>query len=280
MKKKKKYLSIILVHDESKGPVSIRIRFLFLNILFVLFLLVASVVILAGRSYWKWTQIVLDYNYLKDRNQRLEESNIKINRIIKEFNEWKRNDERIKELLGMNMPISDRNSVREVQVDARVQPSLINQSSENINQIPYNIPSNYPEDFIKNSSFIPTTLPVKGYVTRRYMVGKDAGNRIHYGIDIVAKLNSVIQSAGSGFVIFANWTYEYGNEIIIDHCNGFMSFYKHNHRLLVSQGDFVKQGAPIALLGNSGISSAPHLHFEIWKNGKPINPEILIPNLK
>jgi len=280
MKKKKKHLSIILVHDEGKGPISVRIRFLYLNILFVIFVLIASAAILAGRSYWKMTEIFLDYSYLKERNQKLEESNIRINRIIKEFNEWQRNDERIKELLGVNIPIPEKNSEKGIQTNPGGPSNLANQTIEYSSTIPYDIPSNYPEDLANNLSYIPTILPVRGYITKRFLAGRDAGNRVHYGIDIVAKLKSVIQASGSGVVIFANWTYDYGYTIIIDHNNGFISYYKHNHKLLVSQGDFITQGMAIALLGNTGISSAPHLHFEIWKNGKPINPEILIPNLE
>ena len=100
----------------------------------------------------------------------------------------------------------------------------------------------------------------------------------HTGIDIVAKEGSVIKSVADGVVVFSNWTYEGGNVIIIDHLNGFISFYKHNRRLLVGEKSFVRRGQPIALMGNSGVSSGTHLHFEIWENGKPVDPRNYIIN--
>ena len=79
-------------------------------------------------------------------------------------------------------------------------------------------------------------------------------------------------------MVFVNWIYEGGNIIIIDHLNGFLSFYKHNKRFLVEEKEFIKRGQPIALMGNSGVSSGTHLHFEIWKNGIPVNPKDYIIN--
>jgi murein DD-endopeptidase MepM/ murein hydrolase activator NlpD len=85
-----------------------------------------------------------------------------------------------------------------------------------------------------------------------------------------------IRAAGSGIVLLANWTDDFGNAIIIAHGYGFFSYYAHAMRLLVTQGSVVRKGDIIALLGSSGISSAPHLHFEIWKNGEPLDPERFI----
>ncbi len=281
MKKKKKYLSIILIPDEGSNPHSIKIRYIYLKILLAFFIIIGCFVILAGKSYWKMAEILFDYNYLKEQNLKLERDNIKINRIIKEFNDLKRNDDRIKELLGITFPLPEKNPEKGLQTTASIKSQIENRD-ENINyinKIPYEVPSTYSGDFLKNYSYIPSLLPVRGYITKRYLSGKDAKGRIHYGIDIAAKLKSIIRASASGIVIFSNWTYEYGNSIIIDHLNGYLTFYKHNHKLLVSEGEFVTQGMAIALLGNSGESSAPHLHFEIWKNGKPVNPEKLILNL-
>ena len=121
-------------------------------------------------------------------------------------------------------------------------------------------------------STYPTYIPVEGEITQ-YFSPKDIVTGIgHFGIDISAKEGSVINAAGDGIVLFANRTVEGGNQIIIDHQNGYISFYKHNAVLMVQERMFVYQSQPIALLGNSGLSSAPHLHFEIWKHYVPIDP--------
>jgi len=111
--------------------------------------------------------------------------------------------------------------------------------------------------------------PLKGMVT-----GKQDINTGHYGVDIVSKQNSRISSALDGTVIFSEWTMETGYVIIIQHDQNVITSYKHNAELLKKQGDQVKAGEVIAIMGNTGKeSTGPHLHFELWVNGSPINPE-------
>jgi murein DD-endopeptidase MepM/ murein hydrolase activator NlpD len=86
----------------------------------------------------------------------------------------------------------------------------------------------------------------------------------------------VVLAAGAGQIVFANWTYVWGNLIIIHHGDNVFSYYGHNDRLLAHDRAFVEKGEPIALLGNSGLSSGPHLHFEIWKDGVAIDPRQIL----
>ena len=96
----------------------------------------------------------------------------------------------------------------------------------------------------------------------------------HFGIDLVAKEKSRISSVLEGTVIISHWAYETGYVIGVQHRNDYLSFYKHNSVLLKSVGDYVNAGDHIAIIGNSGeFSSGPHLHFELWHKGTPVNPE-------
>ena len=96
----------------------------------------------------------------------------------------------------------------------------------------------------------------------------------HFGIDLVAKEKSRISSVLEGTVIISHWAYETGYVIGVQHKNDYLSFYKHNSVLLKSVGDYVNAGDHIAIIGNSGeLSSGPHLHFELWHKGTPVNPE-------
>ena len=111
--------------------------------------------------------------------------------------------------------------------------------------------------------------PLKGYVTQSF----DATKR-HYGVDIVAPLNEPIKATLDGIVVFAGFTAETGFVIAIQHTNNLMSVYKHNSLLMKQEGDYVKAGDVIAIIGNTGeLTSGPHLHFELWYNGLPLNPE-------
>ena len=126
-------------------------------------------------------------------------------------------------------------------------------------------------DYISTSSdfnvhFLP---PLKGEFTNDYNKEKK-----HFGIDIVGKKGSVITSISDGIIVTSDWTKETGFVIAVQHSEGFLSFYKHNSKLLKEVGEFVKVGDPISIIGNSGeLTSGPHLHFELWKNGESVNPE-------
>ena len=111
--------------------------------------------------------------------------------------------------------------------------------------------------------------PLKGTVTSRFNIKTQ-----HFGIDVVAPKNEAIKATLDGTVIFAEWTVETGYVIQLQHADNIVSIYKHNSVLHKKVGDYVKAGEVIAIVGNSGeLSSGPHLHFELWYNGMPINPE-------
>lgn len=96
----------------------------------------------------------------------------------------------------------------------------------------------------------------------------------HFGVDITPGENQVIKATLDGTVIYASWTLKDGYTIGIQHENNFFSTYKHNATLLKQEGDFVKAGEAIAILGKSGeLTEEPHLHFELWHNGISLNPE-------
>lgn len=95
----------------------------------------------------------------------------------------------------------------------------------------------------------------------------------HYAIDIVVAKNTPVKSTADGTVIFAEWTVDTGFVIIIEHSNDLISVYKHNASLTKQQGDLVKSGEVIAMAGNTGeLTTGPHLHFELWSRGYPVNP--------
>lgn len=111
--------------------------------------------------------------------------------------------------------------------------------------------------------------PIKGLITNEFNSGEN-----HYGIDIVASPNEVVKATLDGTVILSSWTIETGNVIQLQHENNIVSVYKHCASLLKKAGDKVKTGDAIAIIGNSGeLTTGPHLHFELWHDGKPMNPK-------
>ena len=114
--------------------------------------------------------------------------------------------------------------------------------------------------------------PVEGIVTQSF----DEKKR-HYGTDIVAKANAKVAAVLDGVVIFTDWTVKTGYVIQVQHTNDLISVYKHNSILLKKQGDYVRAGEVLGVVGNTGEeSSGPHLLFELWRAGNPLNPENFI----
>lgn len=97
-------------------------------------------------------------------------------------------------------------------------------------------------------------------------------NKMHTGIDIRVPLDTPVYAMADGIVIISESYPNYGNLIGIDHGCGIISLYAHNSKLLVLEGEWVKKGQMITRSGSTGYSTGPHLHFEVRKNGKPINP--------
>lgn len=127
---------------------------------------------------------------------------------------------------------------------------------------------------------IPSVPPITGYISRRADQGRSFIQRGHFGIDIVVKEGEPVQASAAGLVVFSDWTYDQGNVIILYHGDGYFTHYGHNQQNLKNQREMVTRGEVIALSGNTGHSSGPHLHFEIWKDGEAVDPLDYFPSLK
>ena len=140
------------------------------------------------------------------------------------------------------------------------------------NRTKYNLYSDYRRPFmpekrqaVQNLNFF---KPLEGVITLGFNPKAH-----HYGIDIATSHNEAVKSVLNGTVILADWTLETGYVLVIAHSHNLISVYKHNATLLKQEGDLVKAGEPVAIAGQSGeLTTGPHLHFELWLNGKPVNP--------
>jgi murein DD-endopeptidase MepM/ murein hydrolase activator NlpD len=121
----------------------------------------------------------------------------------------------------------------------------------------------------ENLIFFP---PVSGYISQKFNPAIK-----HFAIDVVAKENEPVRSVADGVVIFSEWSSDTGYVIILEHKQGYLSVYKHNESLNNVQGDIVQAGDIIGTVGNTGeYSTGYHLHFELWNEGYPLNPQDFI----
>ena len=201
--------------------------------------------------------------------QKVEEVNSKVIFLIKELEKLKATNKRLKYALELgDTTLFD--SLNQVQDSINKDESLLiggnilhviekllfNSSKQNKNKV---------IQFIK---------PVTGFISRSF--NPDKG---HMGLDYVVKAGTPVYATAGGYVVFSGYTVDDGYIIIISHSNEYMSIYKHCSTLIKKQRESVEQGELIAISGNSGKeTTGPHLHFEIWKNGKPVDPRKLILN--
>jgi len=252
-KHKKKYLSIILIPDDESSPRNFKVRFSILTAALLIFIFVFVGVVIGAVTYGKLLQKAYENISLRQQNEQLSNQLQKINDLSEELDNLKT-------------------------YGRKVQNSLIGYVNlqGNLDEV-----SNLSEDenLSNQSRFsVFTSIPIKAPVTG--FVSQDFNKNLHNGVDIVAPEGTPVVSAGSGVVLFSGWTIDGGNTIVIGHRGGYYSYYKHNLRNVVFENQFVEQGDIIGYLGNSGQKSfGPHLHFEVWKDGVPIDPRLLVLDL-
>jgi len=160
---------------------------------------------------------------------------------------------------------------QDIRLTRTAEDSLLREDVENQNQFNMYLPESAEPSAPRNQSLGRMLLftPLKGVVTNPFNPDQQ-----HFGIDIVSKQNEAIKSVRDGTVIFSCWTIETGYVIGIQHAESVVSIYKHNSALLKRVGDIVKAGEVIAIIGETGeLSSGPHLHFELWSDGSPVDPQ-------
>lgn len=205
----------------------------------------------------------LGYNSLRAKNQQLMEERFQVMRILDDYNRIQNIDSYLRNLMGAQISPEkvEGANYAPVELDS-VQRTRVNRS---IPSLPH-----YGINLLEN---VPSLPPVDGYVTQDFFNEAVFFDDNHFGLDIIARQGEVVKAAAAGLVVFSNWTYQYGNTIILDHGGGYLTIYGHNQRNIVKERQWIERGEPIAFLGNTGISRGPHLHFEVWKDGQPRNPK-------
>lgn len=164
--------------------------------------------------------------------------------------------------IDMYTPIANADTIR---LKKSAQDSILRAEFESETQ--YDIYGNEAR-YGRNMAAMDFFVPLSGAITRAFEPADG-----HYGIDIAAASDMIIKAVQDGTVIYSTWSIDEGYTIGIQHDDNYFSTYKHNAQLLKKEGDFVRAGEAIAILGDSGdLSSGPHLHFELWHNGIALNP--------
>jgi len=244
-------------------------------VMIVALLLLAVMAVIIGILVYE----VIHLQGVKADNEYLVTENAQISRIVNEFKQLRQLDERIRRSLGANIGLEPLDSLHTeesspVSSEPSVTTGMAARPFSNVRETLQRVPAWLSQGF--TSRDIPTLLPVEGFVSQEFSWIAELPWQNHAGIDIAASEGTPILASADGLVIFSDWTYRYGNLIILYHRSGYFSLYGHAQLRTCQVRDCVRQGEPIGLVGNSGVSSAPHLHFEIWHGDNPVNPGDLI----
>ncbi len=283
-RKREKQLSILIIPDDDSDPLTFRLSSNTVKVILGVAIVLVIHIFAGAAFYYKFAVTNRYSKRLERENINLKEDNRRINQMFDTVEELIDYHSRIRTALGVDQGF---------EISDRKRSQLINTFRRSINMIPATemssddvvsmdgtLPNKSRLNFITRTkrnygqfaNNIPNFLPVEGMVTTNFRRG-DVKLPNHLGIDIAASRGTAVRAAADGIVIFANWTEGLGNLIIIYHLNGYFTYYGHNQILLKKENSFVKKGEVIALVGSSGRSTAPHLHFEIWKDGIPVDPK-------
>ena len=119
---------------------------------------------------------------------------------------------------------------------------------------------------------IPSIWPTDGSISSGFGYRSYPDIGFHSGVDIVNYYGAPVYATAAGVVISAGWDGGFGLKVAIDHANGYVTWYAHNSELLVNVGQSVRKGQQIARLGETGFATGPHVHYEVHRDGLPINP--------
>lgn len=248
----RRYVNFIIVpEDKSEG---IKFRLSTLTVKFLLGIILVVVVVMAIMSifYAKALSIAMLNNELKRENQKLREYNSKVVQMEKELEDYRSFFSKVANLAGIDQDLIVKNKDTVSQVLANTLDSTVDYSMG-------------PQEVDTQSSDIPSGLPLGGWISKDFSAD-------HKAIDIAVKEGTEVKATADGIVKFVGWDETFGNLIIVRHKGNIETYYGHNQKILVKPNQRVKKGETISLSGNTGKSTAPHLHYEIKKDDKSVNP--------
>ncbi len=247
MSTKVKYISIFIVPDDGSKATRLRLRRPIYRLITVLFpaLLVFTVV-----SLFFWGRSV----QLLRENAVLRTENAKVRQLALELKQLEAIDRQLRLMTGADLKLS---------------PATTRSA--------YVLTDSLKEASPTQQRDIPSIWPTEGRVSSEFGEYRGLMGKRHEGIDIAAASGTPVRATADGKVLFTGWTDDLGNLVIIKHGDRYFTRYGHNDKMFVKEGQLVKKGQVIATVGSSGHSTAPHLHYEVWEDAKPVNPRRFLP---
>ena len=251
---KNTFTVIVVPHDPQKTRnyrVPYRLFFVFVTFICIGLVAMLVFVVTYGRVLMKARESVV----LAGQVAELTRENEQIGEIVRNLSALRAMDLKVRQMLG---------------VDIAEEDSLAINRAQDIEGMTDREVQSGKEQMLRS---IPSFWPVRGYITKSYNITGGPGSADHHsGIDIGVERGTPVRSAASGYITQAGWDDTYGYYIRIDHGYGIKTLYGHNDRLVVIRGERVGRGQTVAYSGNTGRSTAPHLHFEVTQDNVNVDP--------
>jgi len=247
-----RYITVMFIPEGTEGRHGFRIRTLVLQVLGIFLVLLLVGIIMFFSVYSKIMMRAAMTDQLKAENEQLLRYQYKVKILEGNITEMREMVTRLTKLAGIDyqFPEIPDDSVLFASLE-KEQPAVLTRR-------------------VGADPSLPSGLPLKGFITQDFELADE--QRYHPGVDIACAVGTPVLATAGGLVVFADTDSTYGQMVVLRHNDSVTTVYGHNDSLLVSVGHEVLPGSRIALSGNSGISTAPHLHYEVRINDKPINP--------
>jgi murein DD-endopeptidase MepM/ murein hydrolase activator NlpD len=256
-------VSVILAPHTTGTTVTFNLPGRLAVLLLVLMIVFIAGLAFVGITYTRLAVLALETTRLRAENRSLREENSRIAEIEYEMSRIADARRAIETWAGI---LPDSTDVRR-EAERRIEDNLM----------PLTWPRNYSYDLMRGFHLMRgggpygMVLPVEGWVSRGFLTDEN-GETLHPGVDIAAPVGTPVRCALDGVVTLAGWDDIFGNLVVVQHNDSTSTAYGHNEELLVKEGDYVARGQVIATVGNTGRSTAPHLHFEILRDQVAVDP--------
>lgn len=270
---------LVVMNDETFEEVgSYRLTLLNVYILLSTIIVVTAVLVTLAIAYTPLRRYVPGYAGNTQADQQIYNLSQEVERMEKELNAQQRYTDNFKRMLvGDVETIDDVPKNKDIVQDSTMEEVGRSETDEQLRQ---EVQMEEIGSIAKNgrmTNFSPRDTPLEQLFFTAPISGEISAafnpDRKHYGLDVLAPKNTAVKAAMDGYIFFSDWTQETGYTIGIQHTNNIITFYKHNSTLLKRVGSFVRSGEAVAIIGNTGeLTNGPHLHFELWHKGIPVDP--------
>ncbi|MDA0710528.1 MAG: M23 family metallopeptidase [bacterium] len=262
-KRRHKQLSVLVIPDDGSRTLEFKLNYVLLGVISGILISLLGCVIAGGFLFWErqfWKDQALD---LQRDNFRLKNEMARVDELAQVVTRMKAWDQQLRTILSPNIPL--RAAAYSLPVassrDLTEQIVMVRGQGQGRSEVDARLrPNGWP------------VSQAMGWVSREFQTEQGMLRNQHLGIDIAAPNGTPVQTTADGRVTFAGDDDVLGRMIVVDHGGEFTTRYGHNGVLLVSEGESIRRGQQIALVGNSGKSSGPHLHYEILENGRARDP--------